>query len=77
MCRDLLDDLILVTEAEIAAAMRHIRAITGDAVEGAAAVGHAALLSGRIAPAPGTICIVSGANVASQTFADVMTGQPR
>lgn len=75
MCRALLDDVVLVSEDEIAAAMRHIHAVTGDAVEGAAAVGHAALLSGRIAPAAGTVCILSGANVAPATFARILEGQ--
>lgn len=76
ICRALLDDVILVTEDEIAAAMRHIHAVTGDAVEGAAAVGHAALLSGRLAAAANTICILSGANVAPETFTRVLQGQP-
>lgn len=75
MCRALLDDVILVSEPEIAAAMRHIHAVTGDAVEGAAAVGHAALLSGRLPATPGTVCILSGANVAPTTFARVLEGQ--
>jgi threonine dehydratase len=76
MCRALLDDVILVTEDEIAAAMRHIHTVTGDAVEGAAAVGHAALLSGRLSAGPRTVCILSGANVAPETFARVLEGQP-
>ncbi|MCT8329593.1 hydroxyectoine utilization dehydratase EutB [Albidovulum sediminis] len=75
MCRALLDDVVLVSEDEIAAAMRHIHAVTGDAVEGAAAVGHAALLSGRIAPVAGTVCLLSGANVAPATFARILEGQ--
>ena len=75
MCRALLDDMVLVTEDEIAAAMRHIHAATGDSVEGAAAVGHAAILAGRVSVGPGTICILSGRNVAPETFARVMEGQ--
>jgi threonine dehydratase len=74
MCHALLDDVVLVTEDEIAAAMRHIHAATGDAVEGAAAVGHAAILAGRVSVKPGTVCILSGRNVASETFARVMEG---
>ena len=75
MCRALLDDVLLVSESEIAAAMRHIHAVTGDAVEGAAAVGHAALMSGRLAFGQGTVCILSGANVDPATFARVLEGQ--
>lgn len=74
MCRALLDDVVLVTEDEIAAAMRHIHAVTGDAVEGAAAVGHAALLSGRVPVVAGTVCILSGRNVAPATFARILEG---
>jgi threonine dehydratase len=74
MCHALLDDVILVTEDEIAAAMRHIHAATGDAVEGAAAVGHAAIIAGRMSVKPGTVCILSGRNVSSETFARVMKG---
>ena len=74
MCQALLDDVILVAEDEIAAAMRHIHAVTGDAVEGAAAVGHAAILSGRLQPKGPAVCILSGANVAPATFARVLEG---
>lgn len=75
MCQALLDDVVLVNEDEIAAAMRHILAVTGDRVEGAATVGVAALISGRVPCRPGTVCILSGANVAAETFARIMEGQ--
>ncbi|MCE6951087.1 hydroxyectoine utilization dehydratase EutB [Cereibacter sphaeroides] len=73
MCRALLDEVILVSEDEIAAAMRHIHAVTGDAVEGAAAVGVAAVLAGR-APAAGTVALLSGANIAPEAFARILDG---
>lgn len=75
MCRALLDDVILVSEDEIAAAMRHIHAVTGDGVEGAAAVGVAAILAGRISVGRATLCILSGANVAPETVARILRGQ--
>lgn len=75
MCRALLDDVLLVSETEIAAAMRHIRTVTGDAVEGAAAVGVAAILAGRFKATPDTVCILSGANVAPESFARILEGQ--
>lgn len=75
MCRALLDDVILVSEDEIAAAMRHIHAVTGDAVEGAAAVGVAAILAGRIGAGRDTLCILSGANIALETVARILQGQ--
>ncbi|NEX45596.1 hydroxyectoine utilization dehydratase EutB [Pseudotabrizicola algicola] len=75
MCRALLDDVVLVGEAEIAAAMRHILFATGDRVEGAAAVGVAALLSGRIACGAATLCLLTGANVAPETFDQALKGR--
>ena len=75
MCQALLDDVVLVGEDEIAAAMRHIHAATGDAVEGAAAVGVAALLSGRVRTGTRTVCILSGQNVSPETFARIMEGE--
>lgn len=75
MCQALLDDVVLVSEDEIAAAMRHIHAVTGDAVEGAAAVGVAAILAGRVSAGSATVCILSGANVAPDTFARILKGQ--
>ena len=75
MCQALLDDVVLVSEDEIAAAMRHIHAVTGDAVEGAAAVGVAAILAGRVSADSATVCILSGANVAPDTFARILQGQ--
>ncbi len=73
-CRDLLDEVILLSEAEIAAGMRHIHAETGDAVEGAAAVGVAAVLAGKVQITGPTVAILSGGNVAPETFAQVMAG---
>ncbi|MFC3568804.1 hydroxyectoine utilization dehydratase EutB [Paracoccus simplex] len=62
LCRDLLDDVILLTEAEIAAGIRHLGR-AGHVVEGAASVGSAALLAGRFVPRGPTVCILSGANI--------------
>jgi len=75
MCQSLLDDVVLVSEDEIATAMRHIYHVTGDQVEGAAAVGVAALLTGRVPCRASTVVILSGANVAAETFARAMKGQ--
>jgi threonine dehydratase len=61
MCRDLLDGIVLVSEEEIAAAMRHLRHTHGLRVEGGGAVGVAALLAGKIAVTGPTVVVVSGA----------------
>lgn len=63
MCRDLLDDVLLLSEAEIAAGMRHAYAVEREIVEGAGAVGIAALLAGRIRSSAPVVVIVSGRNV--------------
>ncbi len=60
----LLDDVLLVSEEEIAAAMEWARAEHGLVVEGGGAVGLAALLSGRAAgPGQNLAVILSGGNV--------------
>ncbi|WP_323007072.1 hydroxyectoine utilization dehydratase EutB [Pseudorhodobacter sp.] len=76
LCRALLDEVILLSEAEIAAGMRHIHAATGDPVEGAAAVGVAALLAGKIKPHGPIVAILSGCNVAPDLFARVLCRDP-
>lgn len=77
LCRRLLDRVILVSEPEIAAAMRHIHATTGDWVEGAAAVGVAALLAGHLPAPDGPVAaLLTGANVAPETTARVLAGEP-
>jgi threonine dehydratase len=63
MCRSLLDDVILLNEDEIAAGIRHAARIEGETVEGAGAVGMAALLAGKIKPAGPTVIVVSGGNI--------------
>lgn len=62
MVRDLMDDLILLTEDQIAAGIRHL-ASEGHVVEGAAAVGAAAVLAGRLAGPFPLVLILSGANI--------------
>ena len=64
MCRALLDDVILLSEAEIAAGMRHAYREEREVVEGAGAVGMAALLSGRLGRLDGPVAVIlSGRNV--------------
>jgi len=73
LCRVLLDDTILVTEAEIAEAMRHLGR-AGHVVEGAAAVGHAALLSGKVRPDGPVVALLSGGNIEPSLHARIMAG---
>jgi threonine dehydratase len=68
-------DLVTVTEAEIAAAMRHVAREHGLIVEGSGAVGLAAVLAGRFAPVAGTTAIVvTGRNIDLGLLAEVLAG---
>ena len=68
-------DVVTVTEAEIADAMRFLAHEHGVVAEGSGAVGVAALLTGKIAPTTGaTAVIVTGRNIAAPTLADVLAG---
>lgn len=69
------DDFVLVDEDEIAAGMTHLYRHEQLVAEGAAAVGVAALLSGKVTPRGGPVAtIVSGANVDMAAFTRVVTG---
>lgn len=77
LVRRLVDEFILVTEREIADAMtfayRHERLV----LEGAAAVGIAALLADRVpAPEGPLVLVVSGGNVDMGAFHRVVSGTP-
>lgn len=66
MCRSLLDEVVLLGEEEIAAGIRHAATREGEVVEGAAAVGIGALLSGKIKPTGPTAIVISGGNIDSE-----------
>jgi len=63
MCRDLLDDVVLLSEDEIAAGIVHAYEQEREIVEGAGAVGIAALLAGKVKPSGPTVLILSGRNI--------------
>ena len=63
MVRDLVDDLLLVEEEEIAQAIRHAYWHERQIIEGSGAVGIAALLAGRIEGPGPTVVVVSGGNI--------------
>ncbi|MCF3639677.1 hydroxyectoine utilization dehydratase EutB, partial [Rhizobium sp. TRM95111] len=76
MCRALLDDVILLSEAEIAAGMRHAYLEEREVIEGAAAVGIAALLAGRLGTLDGpVVAILSGRNVDMNLHRRVVNGE--
>lgn len=63
MVHNLLDDVILLTEEEIAAGMAHAYEQEREVIEGAAAVGIGALLAGKVSAKGPIIAILSGRNV--------------
>ena len=75
MCRDLLDGVVLVSEDEIAAGIRHLHAAEGETVEGAGAVGVAALLAGKVEVQGPTVAILSGRNIDPGLHARIVSDQ--
>ncbi|MBN9216340.1 MAG: hydroxyectoine utilization dehydratase EutB [Mesorhizobium sp.] len=63
MCRDLLDDVVLLSEDQIAAGIRHAYEDEREIVEGAGAVGIGALLAGKIKAIGPVVLILSGRNI--------------
>jgi threonine dehydratase len=77
MCRRLVDRVVLVSEHEIYRAVRHLFLAQGLVVEGAAAVGAAALLSGKLTGiAEPAAIIVSGRNLDPEQFLAIAAGDP-
>lgn len=75
LCRDLLDEVILLSEAEIAAGIVHAYAEEREIVEGAAAVGIAALIAGRVRPHGPTVAILSGRNIDMDLHRRIVSGE--
>lgn len=68
MCRALVDETVLVSEVEIARAMRFLHEEHGWRVEGGGAVGVAAMLSGAVRAQGPVAVVVSGGNVGEELF---------
>ncbi|MFP4404485.1 hydroxyectoine utilization dehydratase EutB [Rhodosalinus sp.] len=76
LCRDLLDDTLLVTEEEIYHAMQVLYWEDRIVAEGACVVGLAATLAGKLPQARGPIAtVVTGRNLDMALFTRVVTGQ--
>ncbi len=63
MVGSLVDDLVTVSETEIAAGLRHAYWQEREIIEGAAAVGIAALLAGKLDCSGPTVLLLSGRNI--------------
>lgn len=64
--RDLVDELVSLSEEEIAEGIRHAYFNEQIVIEGGGAVGIAALLAGQIKPGSKTIVLLSGKNIDMQ-----------
>lgn len=75
MCRGLLDDVILLSEDEIAAGIRHAYAEEREIVEGAGAVGIGALLAEKVRVKGPTVPILSGRNIDMTLHKKIVCGE--
>ena len=75
MCRDLLDQVVLVTEDEIYHAMQVLYHEDRIVAEGACVVGLAAVLSGKVVLDGPTATIITGRNLDMEVFTRIITGQ--
>ncbi|MCP9232700.1 hydroxyectoine utilization dehydratase EutB [Mesorhizobium sp. LMG 17147] len=75
MCRDLLDDVILLSEGEIATGIRHAYEQEREIVEGAGAVGIAAVLAGKVRVSGPTVLILSGRNIDMALHRKIICGE--
>lgn len=77
MCSALLDDIVLVTEREIAEGIRHAYAEEREILEGAGAIGIAALVAGKVAPSGPTAVLLSGRNIDMRLHRHIINGGER
>jgi len=75
MVRALVDEIVLLDEAEIAVGIRHCYWSERQIVEGSGAVGVAALLSGKIVPNGPTMVLLSGGNIDMGLHHRVISGE--
>jgi len=77
MVRELVDEIVLVSEEEIECAMRFLHTHEGLVAEGAAAVPVAAIQAQKIAGlGEKVVLVISGGNVDADAFARIL-GKPR
>lgn len=75
MVRELMDELILLSEDEIAAGIRHLALEDNEVVEGAAAVGSGAIIAGKLQAVGGPlVLILSGGNIDPERHAEIVRG---
>ena len=75
MTRDLVDEIVLVSETEIAAAIRHAYWAESQIVEGSGSVGIAALLAGKVKPDGPMAVLLSGGNIDMKLHHRIVSGE--
>lgn len=75
MVRDLVDDIVLLTEQEIAEGIRFLYRQHGEVVEGAAAVGVAGLLAGKVQPKGPSVVLSTGRNIDLSLHQRIASGE--
>ena len=76
IAQELVEEVVLVSEAEIEEGFRFLYERAKLACEPAGAAAVAAVLAGKVDLDRGrTVCIVSGGNVAAQTAAGILAGR--
>jgi threonine dehydratase len=74
MCRSLLDDLVLVSEHEIVEGIRHAYRQEREVLEGAGAIGIAALIAGKVVSVGPTAVLLSGRNIDMDLHRHIING---
>ncbi|MXQ08343.1 hydroxyectoine utilization dehydratase EutB [Alphaproteobacteria bacterium GH1-50] len=75
LCRDYLDDVVLVSEDEIYHALQTVYYEDRIVCEGACVVGIAAVQTGKVQLSGPTATIITGRNLDMQVHADIMAGR--
>lgn len=76
MCTQLVDELVLLSEEEIYRGMRSLLLDDRLVAEGSAAVGHAALLAGRVELDGPAALLISGRNVDMRQIVNIAAHRP-
>lgn len=75
MVKELVDDIVLVDEGEIARGIHHAYWYEKQIIEGGAAVGIAALLAGKIKSSDNMVLLLSGCNIDMPLHHRVISGE--
>ncbi len=75
MTRDLVEEIVLVSETEIAGAIRHAYWQENQIIEGSGSVGIAALLSRKVSLNGPTVLLLSGGNIDMKLHHRIISGE--